>query len=220
MSRAPLAASILLTLQILWNVQGITQADPRYYFQPIHLMAEGQFIPANLKPISEKLLRSNMDGLYADYWIGENIAFNLDERIPVFSIPYRRVEQARAAMDGVLPAYLLHLNAPDQPVYGRFLSDLGWRREAFFPLLLYLPASPFPLPKSSWKYSVPSGDIYLPYAWDGALETAWTPRPADHSFRLIFPKKIYIQRIAILSSRISTSAPLSIQIGENKKIPS
>ncbi|MFH1737549.1 MAG: hypothetical protein ABIH23_00985 [bacterium] len=210
--RLPLIASIVLTLQIFWNIQGLSQADARYYFQPIHLAARGQFIPSDLTGLSKMLIQSNADSVYTDYWIGENLAFNLIERIPVFSTAYRRVDQAHAAMQGTLPAYLFHINEPDQPVYGDFLSELGWSREDVLPFLLYMPERHLAAPKVTWEYATPSNDTNVYYACDGVLETVWIPQPSDDWVEIILPDNTSVQRVGIISGPIQGAGAFSISV--------
>ncbi len=199
-------ACLLLGLQLFWNVQGIAQSDPRYYFQPIHRIARGEFMPADLRETVAQIRQRGADAVYADYWNGENLAFTLEESVPVTSFPYRRADQAQTALQSISPVYILHVNQPDQPVYDLLFREMNWNRAEALPLLIYSPQTPMPLAKSEWRMGPSIGS----FAWDGSLETAWVPYRGQESLLLSFPKAISFRQVAILSENLSKTDGLSV----------
>ncbi|HOE10263.1 MAG TPA: PA14 domain-containing protein [bacterium] len=203
------AACVLLGLQLFWNIQGIAQSDPRYYFQPIHRMAQGEFIPADLREAVAQIRRFGVDGVYSDYWIGENLAFALEESIPVSCTPYRRLDQTQAALQGISPGYVLHVNQPDEPVYDLLFREMGWNRAVALPLLLYSPRECLPSAKSEWHIGTENTSVGCA-AWDGSLETAWLPSRGQDSLLLSFPNPIFFRQVAVLSENLSNTDGLSV----------
>lgn len=218
LSRKSLFAALsLLALQLICNVQGIWQADPRYYFQPIHKIAEGEYLPADLREAARLINTHKTDGVYADYWLGSNLSFVCEEKIPVCSIPTnRQPDQALFALGGVKPAYVYHANQASYPIYNALLQRLGWRRETALPLILYFAESPLAAPKSKWKVVSPLNDGKTRFAADNILENAWTPNPGDNSLRIDLPSAALIQQVAVIFSGTTNGGDFSLTIDENQ----
>lgn len=218
--KIPVIAVTLLSLQLFCNAYSIKQSDPRYYFQPIHKIAEGEFLPANLDEVENCLKAHNCNSAYAYYWLGTNLSFSCEEKIPVCSVPNnRQPDQEELALRSAKPAYIYHVNQVEYPVYDAFLQQMGWRREKFLPLLLYFTDTPLAAPKSDWICSSPANDSRVRFACDNVLENAWTPRPGDNSLTITLPSAVPLQCMAIVSSRIFGEETFTVDLGANSEQP-
>ncbi|MEW6236003.1 MAG: PA14 domain-containing protein [Candidatus Omnitrophota bacterium] len=198
--RWPKTACILLGFQLFWNAQGYYLTSPKDYFQPVHLVPWGEILPANFQPIADRISQKPTEALYADYWIGENIAFLQREQIPIFSNPPRRLDDVIAAEKSLAPCYVFHINSKFWPDYSAFFAALGWSEEPVLPLMLYRPQQPLPLAKFHYAYEIRPGEEFVFHVCDGNLYTAWTPKPGADSITIRFPEPLSIHRLAVIAS--------------------
>jgi len=209
------AAVMLVVLQLFMNLQGIMQSDTRCYFQPIHTIAAGKIVPPNLNNAISILQKNRSDCVYVDYWIGANLSFDMQQETSVYAVPKNRLEDlADAAIQSVTPSYIFHHNDIHQPAGDVFLRQLGWRREAAPPLMLYFAEQPLLHAKSEWRTTVASQDIKIQFACDGALQTYWTPLNNEAEINIELPDDSCIKRVAVISSKLSGEARFSMSLGQ------
>lgn len=196
-TRHKTVACFVLAASLCWNLHGYLQTNPNHYFQPYHYLFWGKSIPKNLDETASALLKDDIDGIYVDYWVGENLSYAMREVIPVFSNPPRRVDDAIKVLAAKQAAYIYHTNEHNLNVYLMVMNSLGFVEKQLFPFVVYTPGEKKIMPKSDIQVVV-QNPINKFHLYDGNLYTWWSPDTSDNHVRFEFNAPKDLEEIIIL----------------------